>query len=79
MSNLSRRPNYDNINRNRTLRRATHGVTHSSTGGTHMLAMDTTRWGILGCGDVCEYKSGPALYKAAGSSLVAGTALSIIL
>src|SRR5258708_37739778 len=30
------------------------------------------RWGILGCGDVTEKKSGPALQKAAGSSLVAG-------
>ncbi len=29
------------------------------------------RWGILGCGDVTEIKSGPALQKAAGSSLVA--------
>lgn len=27
------------------------------------------RWGIIGCGDVCEVKSGPALYKARGSSL----------
>jgi predicted dehydrogenase len=30
----------------------------------------TIRWGILGCGDVCEVKSGPALQKA-GSELVA--------
>ena len=29
------------------------------------------RWGIIGCGDVCEKKSGPALYKAEGSALVA--------
>jgi len=29
------------------------------------------RWGIIGCGDVCEIKSGPAFYKAEGSSLVA--------
>lgn len=29
------------------------------------------RWGIIGCGDVCELKSGPAFYKAEGSSLVA--------
>jgi 1,5-anhydro-D-fructose reductase (1,5-anhydro-D-mannitol-forming) len=27
------------------------------------------RWGIIGCGDVCENKSGPALYKARGSEL----------
>ena len=29
------------------------------------------RWGIIGCGDVCEVKSGPALQKADGSRLVA--------
>jgi 1,5-anhydro-D-fructose reductase (1,5-anhydro-D-mannitol-forming) len=29
------------------------------------------RWGILGCGDVCEVKSGPAFSKAGGSRLVA--------
>jgi predicted dehydrogenase len=28
-------------------------------------------WGIIGCGDVTEVKSGPAFNKAAGSSLVA--------
>ena len=33
--------------------------------------MDTVRWGIIGCGDVTEVKSGPALYKCAGSELVA--------
>lgn len=33
--------------------------------------MGTIRWGILGCGDVAEKKGGPALYKAAGSTLVA--------
>lgn len=27
------------------------------------------RWGIIGCGDVCEVKSGPAFYKARGSQL----------
>lgn len=30
-----------------------------------------TRWGIIGCGDVTEVKSGPALQQAKGSSLVA--------
>lgn len=30
-----------------------------------------TRWGIIGCGDVTEVKSGPALQQARGSSLVA--------
>jgi predicted dehydrogenase len=29
------------------------------------------RWGILGCGDVTEVKSGPGFQKAAGSQLVA--------
>lgn len=29
------------------------------------------RWGILGCGDVCEVKSGPGFQKATGSKLVA--------
>src|SRR5512136_872203 len=29
------------------------------------------RWGIIGCGDVAEYKSGPALYGTPGSELVA--------
>src|SRR5262245_58966289 len=31
----------------------------------------TIRWGILGCGNVCEVKSGPAFQKAPGSELVA--------
>lgn len=29
------------------------------------------RWGIIGCGDVCEVKSGPAFGKIEGSELVA--------
>ena len=29
------------------------------------------RWGIIGCGDVTEVKSGPGLQKADGSQLVA--------
>jgi len=29
------------------------------------------KWGIIGCGDVCEIKSGPAFYKCRDSSLVA--------
>lgn len=33
--------------------------------------MKTIRWGILGCGNVCEKKSGPAFQRANGSSLVA--------
>jgi 1,5-anhydro-D-fructose reductase (1,5-anhydro-D-mannitol-forming) len=31
----------------------------------------TIRWGIIGCGDVCEVKSGPAFQKVPGSALVA--------
>jgi 1,5-anhydro-D-fructose reductase (1,5-anhydro-D-mannitol-forming) len=33
--------------------------------------MKTVRWGIIGCGDVTEVKSGPGFQKAAGSALVA--------
>ena len=33
--------------------------------------MATIRWGIIGCGDVTEVKSGPALYKTPNSKLVA--------
>lgn len=33
--------------------------------------MKTVRWGIIGCGDVTEIKSGPALNKAKDSELVA--------
>jgi predicted dehydrogenase len=32
---------------------------------------DIIRWGIIGCGDVTEVKSGPAFQKAEGSHLVA--------
>lgn len=33
--------------------------------------METINWGIIGCGDVCEVKSGPAFQKASQSKLVA--------
>lgn len=33
--------------------------------------MRTIRWGMIGCGDVAERKSGPGFYKAANSQLVA--------
>ena len=33
--------------------------------------MDTVRWGIIGCGNVTEVKSGPGFQKAEGSALVA--------
>ena len=31
---------------------------------------DVIRWGIIGCGDVCEIKSGPGFQKANGSALL---------
>jgi 1,5-anhydro-D-fructose reductase (1,5-anhydro-D-mannitol-forming) len=37
----------------------------------HFLGRAVVRWGILGCGDVTEIKSGPGLQKASGSQLVA--------
>ena len=33
--------------------------------------MKTIRWGMIGCGDVAEVKSGPGFYKAQNSTLVA--------
>ena len=33
--------------------------------------MKEIKWGMIGCGDVTENKSGPAFQKIAGSSLVA--------
>jgi hypothetical protein len=33
--------------------------------------METIRWGIIGVGNVCEKKSGPAFYKIEHSELVA--------
>lgn len=33
--------------------------------------MNTIRWGIIGCGNVAEVKSGPAFQKAEGSQLLA--------
>ena len=35
------------------------------------MANDVVRWGILGCGNVTEVKSGPGFQKAEGSALVA--------
>ena len=36
-----------------------------------MTNQTTIRWGIIGVGDVCEIKSGPAFYKARASQLLA--------
>jgi len=33
------------------------------------MSIQTIRWGILGVGDVCEIKSGPAFQKASNSHL----------
>ena len=33
--------------------------------------MTPIRWGVIGCGDVVEHKSGPALQQAAGSDIAA--------
>ena len=35
------------------------------------MASQVIRWGIVGCGDVTEVKSGPGFQKAEGSALVA--------
>jgi len=35
------------------------------------MILDEVKWGIIGCGDVCEKKSGPALSGVAHSSLAA--------
>ena len=37
----------------------------------HMKKLDKVRWGIIGCGDVTEVKSGPAFQKVNQSELVA--------
>jgi predicted dehydrogenase len=37
----------------------------------HFKNRDLVRWGIIGCGDVTEVKSGPGFQKANGSQLVA--------
>jgi 1,5-anhydro-D-fructose reductase (1,5-anhydro-D-mannitol-forming) len=37
----------------------------------HFAGRAAVRWGIVGCGDVTEIKSGPGLQQAAGSTLVA--------
>ena len=37
----------------------------------HFTGRSVVRWGIIGCGEVCEVKSGPAFQKAQGSALVA--------
>lgn len=36
-----------------------------------MKTLDRVNWGVIGCGDVCEVKSAPAMNKIPGSKLVA--------
>ena len=38
---------------------------------THTTPLEHVRWGIIGCGDVTEVKSGPAFSRVPGSSLTA--------
>ena len=33
------------------------------------MTVDIVRWGMIGCGDVTEVKSGPGFQKATGSAL----------
>lgn len=42
-------------------------------------SLEQVRWGIIGCGDVAEKKSGPALYQTPGSSLVAVMRRNVLL
>src|SRR5690606_38120504 len=46
----------------------TSGVFFVGVTELHSLGV-TIRWGIVGCGQVCEVKSGPALYKVTGSEV----------
>src|SRR5947207_6563790 len=43
----------------------------SAEGSLKRLDMKTIRWGMIGCGDVTERKSGPGFAKAASSELIA--------
>jgi 1,5-anhydro-D-fructose reductase (1,5-anhydro-D-mannitol-forming) len=45
----------------------------ASSSSSAWVPRDLIRWGIVGCGDVTEVKSGPGFQKAAGSQLVAVT------
>jgi predicted dehydrogenase len=38
---------------------------------TYKILSPPVRWGIIGCGNVCEVKSGPAFYKSRESSVTA--------
>ena len=40
-------------------------------GSGHLKGRDAVQWGIIGCGDVTEVKSGPGFRKAERSRLVA--------
>jgi 1,5-anhydro-D-fructose reductase (1,5-anhydro-D-mannitol-forming) len=44
-------------------------LSRSGIGG--QIVIDSIRWGIIGCGNVAEFKSGPPLYQTPGSELIA--------
>jgi predicted dehydrogenase len=46
-------------------------VTNETNRGNVTMKFDNVRWGIIGCGDVTEKKSGPAFQKVENSELVA--------
>jgi predicted dehydrogenase len=46
-------------------------VTNETNRGNVTMKFDYVRWGIIGCGDVTEKKSGPAFQKVENSELVA--------
>ncbi len=46
-------------------------LTPSAHPSAYLSGRTLVRWGIIGCGDVTEVKSGPGFQKAAGSALVA--------
>ncbi len=46
-------------------------MSHPAELGTNLPKVSSIRWGIVGVGEVCEVKSGPAFYKAKQSSLQA--------
>src|SRR5213079_446252 len=49
--------------------RSTLSIATASSMQEHV--MRTVRWGIIGCGDVTEVKSGPGFQKASDSRLMA--------
>lgn len=50
---------------------ARYGPHAAGMDSSQLHGRDAVRWGIIGCGDVTEVKSGPGFQKATGSQLVA--------